>query len=149
MLKIITEKLKRSIPEIIRTKSVVVYYAAMVAALIVMCVFVTTAVSKNLYKSEEADLLAKANIISGTLDDREFEEEYTKGLISMSLAGTKTRGILLDGTGKAVFDTNTSAQTDGIIFTSSIITKALSGGQESKTDVSTGGIKTLSVAVPV
>lgn len=149
MLKIITEKLKRSIPEIIRTKSVVVYYAAMVAALIVMCVFVTTAVSKNLYKSEETDLLAKANIISGTLDDREFEEEYTKGLISMSLAGTKTRGILLDGTGKAVFDTNTSAQTDGIIFTSSIITKALSGGQESKTDVSTGGIKTLSVAVPV
>ncbi len=132
-----------------RKKSVVVYYAAMLAALVVMCIFVTSAVSKNLYNNEEADLLSKANIISGALEGREYDEVYTQELISRSLAGTKTRGILLDGTGKAVFDTNTSAETDGIIFTSSIITKALSGGQESKTDVSTGGIKTLSVAVPV
>ncbi len=132
-----------------RKKSVIVYYVAMLAALIVMCIFVTSAVSKNLYNNEEADLLSKANIISGALSDREFDEAYAEDLISMSLAGTKTRGILLDGTGKAVFDTNTSAETDGIIFTSSIITKALSGGQETKTDVSTGGIKTLSVAVPV
>ena len=124
------------------------YFGATLAALIALSIILAVAISKNLYNNERGDLFTKASIISGAISGME-DTNSAKDMMSKSLAGTSTRGIILDSSAKSVYDTNLSGSEDSFIFTSSIISKALSAEQDWEVYKTDDGINTLSVAVPI
>lgn len=134
-------------PKWLGKKNGIVYLSLAAIVLITMCVFLSVAISQKLYNNERTNMFAKANIISGAAANP--ADHNIEDFIAKSLAGTQTRGILLDSAGKALYDTNISDTADSFIFTGSVISHALAGGQESVVYKSRHGIKTLSVAVPV
>ncbi len=134
-------------PEALIAKRIAIYFAVILAALIAMCIFLAQATENNLYNHEKADLFAKANIIAGY--GAQNDSESAQDMMSKSLAGTGARGIILDSLGQAVYDSNTFGSEDSFIFTSSLISKALSMEQEWEIYKSEAGANILSVAVPI
>jgi len=135
------------VPKSLRTRANIFYSAIVAFALIIMCVFITSAASRSLYRSKESDLFARANIISGTVS--QSEPEYAEDILNKSLYGSGIRGIITDSSGEAVWDTNTAATADGIILASPVVFTALSGSEASVAHKNETGIKTLSAAVPI
>ncbi len=132
-----------------RTRANIFYVAVIAAALTVMCIFMTTLSARNIYRGKEADLFARAHIISGSVSRAGDDMEYAGDILSKSLYGSGIRGIITDSAGEAVYDTNSAAAADGIILASSVIFDALSGSESALVRKNETGIKTLSVAVPI
>lgn len=145
MWDIITEKIKNFRPDPVKLKIGATNITVMAAALIVMILIITSAVSKRIYSAVESEMFAKANIIAEVIADD--EQEDSGRYISESLIGTGMRGILLDGGAAVVYDTESADI--GKVFTSSLITGAFSGEQGSLRSKSDGGASSLSVCVPV
>lgn len=152
MLVIITEKIKKWFPISIRLRAGGIYLGVIIPAFLFMGIYIIVTVSRGLYNNEITDTFAKANIISSmvseTMTDNTDREEYHR-IISSGLAGTGLRGILLDGSGKVLYDTNGSANAEGMIFTSSFLSEAFSGQQQGEVAKNAEGKKVLSAAVPV
>jgi len=145
VLDIITEKIKKLIPKTLNFKAGGMYLVSISLLLVLMCSVIIAITSRNLYESETTDMFAKANIISRIVSDS--EEDYT--IITNSLAGTEIRGLLLDGAGTVVFDTNHSDGIVGTVFTNNLLSGAFSGNQEYEIISQKKGARVLSVAVPV
>lgn len=128
-----------------------IYLGVIIPAFLFMGIYIVVTVSRGLYNNEITDAFTKANIISRvvseTMTENPDREEY-HSIISSGLAGTGLRGILLDGSGKVLYDTNGSANAEGMIFTSSFLSEAFSG-QQGEITKNAEGKKILSAAVPV
>lgn len=99
----------------------------MTIALVIMCVFISRFISDSLYKNHQSDMLTKANIVADAAVNSQWDEQYLDNFLKTALAGTGTRGIILNEAGKTVTDTNYTTQTDGLIFIGSVVSEALSG----------------------
>ena len=146
MLDIITEKIK--LPKAIspKVKACIIYAVSVVIAFVAIGNITCNIVSNEMKQELVADLFSKAKIIVGSASN---ETAYPIGtLLSASLAGTGTRGIIIDNGGGVICDTNIANNDIGTILTDGIISKALSGEEAYETIEDKSGKTITCVSVP-
>ena len=124
-----------------------------------MCIYITELLSKNLYSSEERNMLARANIISEAVSDNwsDYKFEITEGdsynwledIVNGGVAGSAIRGILTDSSYMVIYDTNTDENLEGKVLMRDAIKSALGGKQAWMVLRSESGTKLMCAAVPI
>lgn len=130
------------------------YIVIIAASLVMLTVCTVNMLNKNLYSSEKAGVLAKANIIAQTVSevwstDSEISTEKFAPSVQNSLAGTRIRGIVVDNSYRVLYDTNRNSEMSGKVFIRDVLKKSLDGEQSVMINDSEAESKMLSVAVPV
>lgn len=129
----------------------VTYIVVILITLILMSIYVSGALTENLYEKERIDLFAKANIIAELMpanaelktDDRTMES------VKQVLSGTDMRSIVVNPAYNVVMDTGTDINLTGKIFMRDILKTSLGGGQAHNVIKSEQKTNLLSVTVPV
>lgn len=121
--------------------------AVALLTLAVACIIIVAGTSSRLLKNAEGEMFEKANIISRVISV-DMGGDYA-AYINDSLMGTGIRGILLDESAAAMYDTETDGVRRGTVFTNSLITSSFLGNQESMHAKTNSGTETLSVCVPI
>ncbi len=155
-------KLKRFLKgkqDSLKFKMMAAYFALTFIILLVMCIYITELLSKNLYESEKGDMFAKANIISESISANWYDYSYEiveddsynwlQDIVGGGLAGSDVRGILTDTSYTVIYDTNAEAGLMGKVLMRDSIKSALDGGQASDILKSDSGTELLCVAVPI
>lgn len=133
---------------------VATYLVVIVSALIMLTIYTVTLLNRNLYSSEEASMLSKANMISQTVSEV-WDNDITVSLDKFSnpvqncLAGTRIRGIVVDNSYMVLYDTSRGSEMSGKVFIRDVLKKSLDGEQAVMiSDIETEN-KMMSVSVPV
>ena len=136
-----------------RFTMIATYFAVALITMSLMCVYVIGLLTEKLHSSEQTDMFAKANIIAQVLsenwdsegkDIRSFAEPAEQ-----CLAGTDTRGVVVNTSYTVLYDTNKESDMRGKVFMRDVLKSALYGEQAYLINSSESGKKMMYAAVPV
>lgn len=143
----------------IRFKMVITYFFLTFIVLLLMCVYITELLSKNLYNSEKEEMFAKADIISESISanwsDYRYEIKqdgtynWLDDIVGKYLAGSGVRGILTDTSYTVIYDTSPDAGLVGNVLVRDSIKTAIGGEKAWAVMDSENDSKLVCVAVPI
>lgn len=155
-------KLKKMIKrkqDSIRFKMVLTYFILTFIVLLLMCVYITELLSKNLYNSEKEEMFAKADIISESISESWSDYRYEivpegtynwlDDIVEQKLVGSEVRGILTDTSYTVIYDTSPDAGLVGNVLIRDSIKTAISGEKAWAVMDSENDSKLVCVAVPI
>lgn len=125
------------------------YIIVIMTTLFLMSTYILNILSENLYTNRKIELFTKANIISETIslyvvgENYRATGEYTKNV----LAGTNTRGIVVNTSYNVLYDTNEDSKVK--VLVRDIIKSAYEGEQADTVLTDDLGINLMTVAVPI
>lgn len=138
----------------IRFAMLATYICVTLVTLILMCVYIISVLSDNLYSDRTTRLFAKANIISMTAanvwdsEDENVMYQRFVDIMERSLAGTSIRGVVTNTSYTVLYDSNNEADMVGRVFMRDVLKRAVDGEQAESMFESDSG-KTVTVSVPV
>lgn len=132
------KKLIKKRQDSIRFKMVLTYFVLAFTVLLLMCVYITELLSKNLYNSEKEEMFAKAGIISESISESWSDYRYEippegttynwlEDIVEQKLVGSEVRCILTDTSYKVIYDTNPDAGLIGNVLIRDSIKSAIGG----------------------
>ncbi len=127
------------------------YIPVILITLLLMTIYVSGALTKNLYENERVTLFAKANIISeltSVNSELRFDEDAMKNA-NRILAGTGIRSIVVNPACNVIMDTGTDSNLTGKIFMRDILKTSFEGEQAFAVTENNQGVHLLAVAVPI
>ena len=127
------------------------YIPVILITLILMTIYVSGVLTKNLYENERVDLFAKANIISELSSPGSapaYDEDSMKN-INQILSGSGIRCITVNTACSVINDTGTDTNLTGKIFMRDILKTAFDGEQDYSVTQNEQGVNLLAVAVPI
>lgn len=152
-LKKIKDKVKKYTGSM-RFVMVSTYLVVIVAALLMLTVYTINLLHNDLYSTEEATMLAKANMIARTVGEVWNTDTSVSTIefavpVDNCLSGTNIRGIVVDDSYRVLYDTSRGSRLSGKIFIRDVLQKALEGEQTVMINDSEAENKMMSAAVPV
>lgn len=127
------------------------YIPVILITLLLMTIYVSGTLTKNLYENERVNLFAKANIISEltSLNSELKSDEDAMKNVNRILSGTGIRSIMVNPACKVIMDTGEDSNLTGKIFLRDILKTAFDGEQASSVTENDQGVHLLAVAVPI
>lgn len=127
------------------------YIPIILITLILMTIYVSGVLKKNLYENECVNLFAKANIVSelNTSSSAPEYDENSMTSINRILSGSGIRSIAVNTAYGVVMDTGEDSNLTGKIFMRDILKTAFDGEQAYSVTQNESGTNMLAVAVPI
>lgn len=134
-----------------RWSMMITYIPVIIITLTLMTIYVSGALTKNLYENEKVDLFAKANIISeltSVSSELAYDDDAMKN-VNRILSGTGIRSIVVDVACSVIMDTGTDTNLTGKIFMRDILKTSFEGEQAFSVTENEQGVHLLAVSVPI
>ncbi len=126
------------------------YVAVILISLILLSVYILSALTDSLYSSERVKLFAKANIISDLITTTDDITDNTRFSINQILSGSNMRSIIVGPDFKVCFDSNEDSDMLGKIMVREAINKCVKNGEQAYAiNESEYDSTIMSVAVPL